>query len=60
VAGTRRGLRSTAVTLRLCEECFGERGPGEPEGEEANQRASQIVRDKAKLTEATDTARARL
>ena len=45
--------------LRLHEESSGERGPSEPEAEGANRRASQIAGDKAELTEATNTVRAR-
>jgi hypothetical protein len=59
VAGTQRGLGSTVVALRLLEESSSERGPGEPEGEGANRRASRIAGDKVELTEATNMARAR-
>jgi hypothetical protein len=48
-----------AAALRLREKGSGERGPGEPEGEGANRGASWVAGDKAELTEAMDTARAR-
>jgi hypothetical protein len=45
--------------LRRCRERTCERGPREIEGKGANRKVSQVTRDGAKLTKATDTARAR-
>jgi hypothetical protein len=53
MAGTRRGLGSTAAGRA------GERGQREIEGEGANRGVSRVAGVEAKLTEATDTARAR-
>jgi hypothetical protein len=46
---------STATALRLRKKRFGERGPGELEGERANRGTFQVAGDKAELTGATDT-----
>jgi hypothetical protein len=56
---TRRGLRSTAAELLRCGGRVGEHGPREIEGEGANRGVSRVAGDDAKLTGATNTARAR-
>jgi hypothetical protein len=45
--------------LWLRKKCSGERVPGKPGREKANQRVSQVADGEAELTEATDGARAR-
>jgi hypothetical protein len=40
--------------LWLRKKCSGERGPGKPGREKANQRVSQVADGEAELTEATD------
>jgi hypothetical protein len=50
---------SSAVGLRLCKKCSGERGPGKLERGRENQRVSRVADGEAKLTDATYRARAR-
>jgi hypothetical protein len=50
---------ATAVGLRLCEDCSGERGPDETERERAHRRVSRAADSKAKLTVTLDGARTR-
>jgi hypothetical protein len=51
--------RSTAAELLQRGERVSERGSREIEGKGANRGVSQVAGDEAKLTEATDTVRAR-
>jgi hypothetical protein len=55
----RHGHGSTAAELRQGRERTGKHGPRETEGEGTNRGVSRVAGDEAKLTEATDTARAR-
>jgi hypothetical protein len=50
---------STAVGLWLRKKCSSESGPDKPERGRENQRVSRVADGEAKLTEATDGARAR-
>jgi hypothetical protein len=59
VYGARQGHGSTVVGLRLHGENAGERGVGKLEGLGANWRVFHTADEKAELTEATDTTRAR-
>jgi hypothetical protein len=58
-SGARRGHGLTAAERRRGREKTGECGPRQTEGEGTNREVSRIAGDKAKLTEATYTARAR-